>query len=47
MYQNLGRLMEKFVLVPTRIEDYYDMSYIRDGASAPPEEPPAPPTPTP
>lgn len=45
MYQNLGRLMEKFVLVPTKIEDYFDMSYIRDGASAPPEVPPVPPVP--
>ncbi len=45
MYQNLGRLMEKFVLVTAKIEDYFDMSYIRDGAQAPPEPPPAPPTP--
>lgn len=45
MYQNLGRLMEKFVLVPTKIEDYFDMTYIRDGASAPPEVPPVPPVP--
>ena len=45
MYQNLGRLMEKFVLVPTKIEDYYDMSYIRDGAVPPPAPPPVPPVP--
>ena len=45
MYQNLGRLMEKFVLVPTKIEDYFDMTYIRDGASAAPEPPPVPPLP--
>ena len=47
MYKNLGRLMEKFSDMPVRIEDYYDMNYIRDGAAAPPEDepPPAPPVP--
>lgn len=45
MFQNLGRLMEKFFLLPVRIEDFYDMSYIRDGATLPEEEPPAPPVP--
>jgi hypothetical protein len=42
MYKNLGRLMEKFSDSPVRIEDYYDMSYIRDGAAAPPEDVPPP-----
>ena len=46
MYQNLGRLMEKFFALPGKIEDYFDMSYIRDGAAVPPEDPPAP-VPTP
>ncbi len=43
--QNLGRLMEKFFSLPSKIEDYFDMSYIRDGATPPPEDPPAPPVP--
>ncbi len=30
---------------PGRIEDYFDMNYIRDGATPPPEEPPVPPAP--
>lgn len=42
IYKNLGRLMEKFSDTPVRIEDYYDMSYIRDGAAAPPEDVPPP-----
>ena len=42
MYKNLGRLMEKFSDMPVRIEDYYDMNYIRDGAAAPPEDVPPP-----
>ena len=40
--------MEKFVLVTAKIEDYFDMSYIRDGAVPPPAAlppPPVPPTP--
>ena len=37
MFQNLGRLMEKFFALPGRIEDYFDMNYIRDGATPPPE----------
>ena len=45
MYKNLGRLMEKFSDTPVRVEDFYDMNYIRDGAAAPPEDvpPPVPP----
>lgn len=46
MYQNLGRLMEKFVAVPSKIEDYYDTGYIRDGATAPADAPPPVPVPT-
>ena len=45
LFQNLGRLMEKFFTLPSKIEDYFDMSYIRDGAPPPLEEPPAPPVP--
>ena len=36
MYKNLGRLMEKYSDTPVRVEDFYDMNYIRDGAAAPP-----------
>ena len=45
MYKNLGRLMEKYSDTPVRVEDFYDMNYIRDGAAAPPEDvpPPVPP----
>ncbi len=27
--------MEKFFALPGKIEDYFDMSYIRDGATPP------------
>ncbi len=40
MYKNLGRLMEKYSDTPTRVEDFYDMNYIRDGKPAPPEDEP-------
>ncbi len=46
MYKNLGRLMEKYADTPVRVEDFYDMNYIRDGKPAPPEDVP-PPTPPP
>ena len=36
MYKNLGRIMEKYSDTPMRVEDFYDMNYIRDGAAAPP-----------
>ena len=42
MYKNLGRLMEKYSDTPVRVEDFYDMNYIRDGAAAPPEDEPQP-----
>ncbi|MEQ1840536.1 MAG: hypothetical protein ABL994_09005 [Verrucomicrobiales bacterium] len=45
MYKNLGRLMEKFADTPVRVEDFYDMNYIRDGAAVPPEDAPTPVTP--
>ena len=45
MYKNLGRLMEKYSDTPARVEDFYDMNYIRDGAAAPPEDVPPPVTP--
>ncbi len=42
MYKNLGRLMEKYADTPVRVEDFYDMNYIRNGAVAPPEDVPPP-----
>ena len=42
MYKNLGRIMEKYSDMPVRVEDYYDMNYIRDRATAPPEDVPPP-----
>ena len=40
-----GGVPEYFSMIPVRVEDFYDMNYIRDGAAAPPEEvpPPVPP----
>ena len=35
MFQNIGRLMEKFFALPVKIEDYFDTNYIRDGTPPP------------
>ena len=47
MYRNLGTLMDRFGEPNTtvRIEDFYDMNYIRDGAAIPPDDAPVPPAP--
>lgn len=45
LYKNLGGLMEKFADNPSRVEDFFDMNYLRDGAATPPEDEPAPPVP--
>ncbi len=42
MFKNLGRLMEKYADTPVRVEDFYDMNYIRDKRPAPPEDVPSP-----
>ena len=50
MYRNLGRFMQLYWDDPVKIEDCYDMNYIRDGSTPPPEDEPAPspsPSPTP
>lgn len=47
MYRNLGRFMVIYSDTPVLIEDAYDMNYIRDGASPPPEDEPEPPPPAP
>ena len=42
MYRNLGRFMQLYWDDPVKIEDAYDMNYIRDGAPPPPEDDPEP-----
>jgi len=43
LYKNLARFMLVWWENPVRIEDGFDMNYIRDGVTAPPEdEPPVP-----
>lgn len=43
LYANVGRLMEKHSAEPHRIEDYFDLSLIRQTSAAPSAPVPAPP----
>ena len=43
LYANVGRLMEKHSTEPHRIEDYFDLSLIRQTSAAPTAPVPAPP----